>query len=127
MVSSYRDLTVWQRAMELVERIFLLTPKLPREQVYGLSAQMQRAVVSVPSNIAEGHARKSTREYLHFLSISLGSLAELETQLILCERLKFLSADDVGQVLGVADEVGKMIRGVQGAGGEAGDEGDEHG
>ena len=99
--------------MELVERIFLLTSKLPREQVYGLSAQMQRAAVSVPSNIAEGHARESTREYLHLRSISLGSLAELETQLIRCERLKFRSADEVGQALGVADEVGKIIRGVQ--------------
>ena len=113
MVSSYRDLTVWQQAMKLAETIYALTADLPRDQTYGLSAQMQRAAISVPSNIAEGHARESTKEYLHFVSISLGSIAELETQLILCERLKFSSAEQIKRVLGLADEVGKMLRGVQ--------------
>ena len=113
MVSSYRGLVVWQRAMELVEKTFALTADLPREQIYGLSVQMQRTAISVPSNIAERHARDSTKEYLRFVSIALGSLAELETQLILCERLKLLSIQRVSDACGLADEVGKMLRGVQ--------------
>ena len=113
MVSSYRGLTVWQKAMDLAEMIFSLTSKLPREQVYGISAQIQRAANSVPSNIAEGHARKSTKEYLYHISVSLGSIAELETQLILCGRLKFLSEGEVRKALGLSDEIGKMLRGIQ--------------
>jgi four helix bundle protein len=99
--------------MELVERSYALAAKLPRDQAYGLSAQMQRAAVSVPSNIAEGHARESTKEYLRYLSIALGSIAELETQLMLCARLKFLSEDEVANLLILSGEIGKMIRGVQ--------------
>ena len=112
MVKSYRDLLVWQRAMELVEVVYVVTAKLPAREAYGLTSQLQRAAVSVPSNIAEGHARESTREYLR-LRTSRGSLAELETQLLLCERLKFLSADDIAHSMGISDELGKMIRGVQ--------------
>ena len=113
MVSSYRDLAVWQKAMDLAEMIFSLTSKVPREQIYGMSAQMQRAANSVPSNIAEGHARDSTKEYLYYISVSLGSIAELETQLILCGRVKFLSEGEVKKALGLADEVGKMLRSIQ--------------
>jgi four helix bundle protein len=113
VVSSYRDLTVWQKAMDLAEMIISLTATLPREQVYGMSAQMQRSANSVPSNIAEGHARNSTKEYLYHISVSLGSIAELETQLILCGRVKFLSEDEVKEALSLSDEVGKMLRGVQ--------------
>jgi four helix bundle protein len=90
-----------------------LVSKLPREQIYGMSAQMQRSANSVPSNIAEGHARSSTKEYLYHVSVALGSIAELETQLILCERVKFLSEDEVTKALSLSDEVGKMLRGVQ--------------
>ena len=113
MVKSYRDLLVWQRAMELVEVVYEVTAKLPARESFGLTSQLQRAAVSVPSNIAEGHARESTREYLRFLRTSRGSLAELETQLLLCERLKLLSADDIAQSISISDELGKMIRGVQ--------------
>jgi len=91
VVESYRDLKVWQKAMDLAEMIFSLTSKLPREQIYGMSAQMQRTANSVPSNIAEGHARAFTKEYLYHISVSLGSIAELETRLMLCGRVKFLS------------------------------------
>ncbi len=90
-----------------------MTADLPGEQMYGLSVQTQRAVISVPSNIAEGHARNSTKEYLRFISIALGSLAELETHLLLCERLTFLSAQRVNDACILADEVGKMLRGAQ--------------
>lgn len=93
--------------------IFALTLKLPREQLYGLSSQMQRAASSVPSNIAEGHARASTKEYLYHLSVSLGSVAEVETQLLLCRRMKFLAEGEVKEALDLADEVGKMLRSIR--------------
>ena len=99
--------------MDLAEMIFSLTSKLPREQIYGMSAQMQRAANTVPSNIAEGHARDSTKEYLYHISVSLGSIAEVETQLLLCGRVEFLSENEVTKALGLSDEVGKMLRGIQ--------------
>lgn len=99
--------------MELVEVVYEVTAKLPASESFGLTSQLQRAAVSVPSNIAEGHARESTREYLRSLRTSRGSLAELETQLLVCERLKLLSADDMAQPMNISDELGKMIRGVQ--------------
>ena len=99
--------------MELVELVYKLAAKLPREEKYGLTSQLQRAAVSIPSNIAEGHARESTREYLRYLLIVRGSMAELETQLLLCVRLSLLTESDIAQALVVSDEVGKMIRGLQ--------------
>ncbi len=79
MVKSYRDLRVWQAAMNLVEQVYRLTRAFPKQETYGLSSQMQRAAVSIPSNIAEGHTREHLKEYLHHLSIAQASLAELET------------------------------------------------
>ncbi len=99
--------------MDLVEMVYKLTATLPREESYGLVAQLQRAAVSVPSNIAEGHARESTREYLRYLLIARGSMAELETQLLLCVRLRLLSETDIALAINTSDEVGKMIRGLQ--------------
>ena len=99
--------------MELVELVYKLAAKLPREEKYGLTAQLQRAAVSIPSNIAEGHARESTREYLRYLLIARGSMAELETQLLLCVRLGLLTESGIAQASAVSDEVGKMIRGLQ--------------
>jgi four helix bundle protein len=113
VVESYRDLLVWQKAMDLAEMTFFLTSKLPREQIYVMASQMQRSANSAPSNIAEGHARSSTKEYLYYISVSLASTAELETQFILCGRVKFLSEDDVIKALSLANEVGKMLRGIQ--------------
>ena len=113
MIESYRDLTVWKKAMDLAEMVFTLTSRFPKEQVYGLSAQMQRAANSVPSNIAEGHARNFTKEYLYHLSVSLGSIAEMETQLILCGPLKLLAETEVSEALALSDEIGKMIRAIQ--------------
>ena len=112
-VESYRDLTVWQRAIELVELVYKLAAKLPREEKYGLISQLQRAAISIPSNIAEGHARESTKEYLRYLLIARGSMAELETQLLLCVRLGLLTGSDIAEASAVSDEVGKMIRGLQ--------------
>ncbi|MEO8165913.1 MAG: four helix bundle protein [Betaproteobacteria bacterium] len=110
MIASYRDLLVWQRAMELV---YKLAAKLPREENYGLASQLQRAVVSIPSNIAEGHARESGKEYLRYLLIACGSMAELETQVLLCARLCLTSDNEIAPVLDCANEIGKMIRGLQ--------------
>ena len=113
MVKSYRYPLIWQRAMELAEVVYETTAKLPARESHGLTSQLQRAAVSVPSNIAEGHARESTREYLRSLRTSRGSLAEIETQLLLCERLQLLSADDIAHSMKISDDLGKMIRGVQ--------------
>ena len=113
VIANYRDLAVWQRAMELAALVYKLTARLPREEIYGLSSQLQRAAVSIPSNIAEGHARESTKEYLRYLLVSRGSMAELETQLLLCQKLRLLSEEDVEHALIVSDEIGRMIRGLQ--------------
>jgi four helix bundle protein len=97
MVKSYRELRVWQAAMSLVEEVYLSTKDFPKEETFGLKSQMRRAAVSVPSNIAEGHAREHLKEYLHHISISQGSLAELETQLEIAERLGYISPEQHSQ------------------------------
>ncbi|WP_449418790.1 four helix bundle protein [Phormidium nigroviride] len=113
-VSSYRDLKVWQLGLVLTDRIYQLTDNFPKQEMYGLSSQMQRAAVSIPSNIAEGHARKSTKEFLQHISIALGSLAELETQLIIAERRPYnLQKPAVELLFHNIDELGKMLRGLQ--------------
>ncbi len=108
-VYNYRDLIVWQKAMKLAKEIYIVSAKLPKEEIYGLANQMKRAAISIPSNIAEGQCRNSTKEFLYFLSIARGSKSELETQLLLCEELGFLSPDDTEKSLLLLDEVGKMI------------------
>ena len=112
-VRSYRELKVWQHGMKLAEENYCLTEKFPKYETYALSNQMQRAVVSIPSNLAEGHARESTKEFLHHISITLGSLAELETQLMLAERLKYVGDIELEATLSKTDELGKMLRGMQ--------------
>lgn len=93
MAQSFKDLVVWQRAIRLAESIYTLCGRLPTDERFGLSSQMKRAAVSVPSNIAEGYMR-TTREYLQFINIARGSLAELETQLILVERLYYKESEE---------------------------------
>jgi four helix bundle protein len=112
-VQSYRDLHVWQASMDLVETVYRLMQALPQREIYALCNQMQRAAVSIPSNIAEGHARDSTKEYLHHLSIALGSLAELETQVIVAKRLAYIQQSDADATLNKATDVGRMLRGLQ--------------
>ena len=112
-IQSYRDLKVWQFGMNLVCQIYEITGRFPKTEIYGLTSQIQRAAVSVPSNIAEGHARGSSREFLHFLTISLGSLAELETQLIIALHLKYVDNLVLDPVLCKCDELGKMLRTLQ--------------
>ena len=109
MVRSYRDLLVWQKAMELVAEVYRVVKKLPREEQYALSDQMRRAAVSIPSIIAEGQARNSTKEFIRFLSMAKGSLAELETQCFICITLSYISEKDLQAALSLSDELGKML------------------
>ena len=95
MSSSVRDLEVWQRGIELVEAIYPVSGRFPKTEVYGLTSQMRRAAISVPSNIAEGHARASTKEYLRYISIAQGSLAEIDTQLELAGRLGYVGMEEL--------------------------------
>jgi four helix bundle protein len=90
-VKTYRDLVVWQKAMQLVTEVYLITRKLPKDETYGLIAHVRRSSISIPSNIAEGYGRKSTNDYIRFLQIAIGSLYELQTQLEICLNLKYLS------------------------------------
>lgn len=107
-VKSYKDLIVWKKAMDLVEMVYQVTKEFPREELYGLANQLRRAAVSVPSNIAEGHARKSTAEFRNFLSIARGSLAEVETQLLIAKRLGYINTQRVESILLIQVEVNKM-------------------
>ena len=112
MVRSFRDLLVWQRAIQLSVAIYRLTKDFPREELYGLSSQIRRAAVSVPSNIAEGHGRLSTGEYRQFLGIARGSNFELQTQLEIARSLKFGDAGLLDEAESLSFEVGKMISGI---------------
>ena len=113
MADSYRDLRVWQEAMNLTEQCYRLVRNLPPDELYGLSSQIRRAAVSIPANIAEGYGRAHRREYLQFLSVSQGSLKELETHLLLCERLDLCAAEAVDKILQKADQLGRMLGGLQ--------------
>ena len=112
-VNSYRDLSVWTLAMELTEKIYRVTRAFPNLETYALANQLQRAAVSVPSNIAEGHARSSTKDFLRFLSIAMGSLAEIETQLEISARLEYINEIKLGELLATTDELGRMLRGLR--------------
>jgi four helix bundle protein len=90
-MATHKDLNVWRQSLDLVEEIYRITAGFPKEELYGLTAQMRRCAVSVPSNIAEGAARQTKKEYIQFLYISLGSLSELETQIEISARLKYLA------------------------------------
>lgn len=112
-MAGYRDLLVWQSAMKIAEDVYLLTENLPKHEMFSLTNQLRRAVISIPSNIAEGHGRNSAKEFNHFLGIALGSLAELETQLLLAIRLKYMTETQLSNVLKNTDETAKMLKGLQ--------------
>jgi four helix bundle protein len=105
---SYRELIVWQKGIELVFEVYKLTELFPKTELYGLSSQMRRAAVSIPANIAEGSARGHRREYCQFVRIAYASGAELETHLLIAQRLGFAAASKFARVEGVLDEVMKM-------------------
>lgn len=98
MIKDYKELRIWQQSMELVMEVYELMKLMPKTELYGLTDQMKRSAVSIPSNIAEGQAR-GTKEFLHFLNIALGSMAELETQLLLTIKLNMLSEEKVNSLL----------------------------
>jgi four helix bundle protein len=105
----YRKLIVWQKAMDLVELIYQLTKHFPKEELYALASQIRRAAVSIPSNIAEGQARKSTAEFRNFLSIAQGSRAELETQILIAMRLKYLTPKQAEPSMALLNELSRML------------------
>lgn len=107
MVKDYKELQVWQRGRALVQSIYTITKAFPGEEQYCLTSQMRRAAISVPSNIAEGQLRGSTKDYLHFITIAIGSLAELETQIILAEDLDYIT--DASDILEEVTVLRKML------------------
>ena len=111
-VSSYRDLKVWQLGIELTIAVYHLTKVFPVEEKYGLTSQMCRAAVSIPSNIAEGHGRKSNNELIRFLGIAKGSLAELETQLIIAEKLGYCNSSKTRKLLDLTEQESRMLSGL---------------
>ena len=112
MAKSFRELLVWQKGIQLVVLVYRLSKQFPREETYGLSNQMRRSAVSIPSNIAEGQAHFSRAEFVHFLRHSSGSLAELETQLLIAQRLEYADQAKVEALLKQVVEVGKILNGL---------------
>ncbi len=109
---NYSDLIAWQKAMDLVELIYKATAQLPKEELYGLTNQLRRAAVSVPSNIAEGQGRGSAPDFRRFLSMSYGSLREVETQLLIAQRLHYLTSAQTDRLMSLTAEVGRLINGL---------------
>ncbi len=109
-MQSYRDLISWQKSMDLVEDVYKLTNKLPKDELYSLSNQLRRAAVSIPSNIAEGHDRNSLRQYINFLLIAISSNSELQTQLEICVRIGYLTREEVKPVFLLSQEITKILR-----------------
>ena len=109
VVRSFRDLVIWQKALVLAEEVYQATRKFPKQEIYGLTSQMCCAAVSVASNIAEGHARQSRGEFLHFLGVARGSLAELQTQTVLAKRLEVLADQDEEILNARVGEVGRLL------------------
>ncbi|MBB4092283.1 four helix bundle protein [Ochrobactrum pecoris] len=109
-INSYRDIFVWQQAMELVTAIYKLTETWPKEEIYGLTSQVRRAAVSVPVNIAEGYGRDTRGAYQQFLRIAQGSLKEMETHLLIAERLGFIRSDKTEPIMAMSASVGKLLR-----------------
>jgi four helix bundle protein len=111
-VTSYHDLIVWQKAIDFVADCYTLTGHFPRTELYGLASQLQRAAVSVPSNVAEGAGRGHTKEFIRHLGISRGSLFEAETQVIIAQRLKYTTTEQTRPLLDAVAEVGRMLHGL---------------
>ncbi|RJQ46773.1 MAG: four helix bundle protein [Nitrospiraceae bacterium] len=108
-MKTYRDLGVWQKAMQLVTQVYFVTKEFPKEEIYGLTSQIRRCSVSIPSNIAEGYGRSSTNDYLRFLQIASGSLYELQTHLEICLNLKYLSKEIFEDVHEKSREIERML------------------
>jgi four helix bundle protein len=109
-VASYRDLLVWQKSMDLVVKSYELAKRLPSNETYGLATQIQRSAVSVPANIAEGYGRHHLGDYLHHVSVANGSLKELETHLLIGQKLSYFREDQIKPALQLSSETGRMLR-----------------
>lgn len=109
MIRSYRDLVVWQRSFQLAIAVYRFTKDFPKEETYGLTAQIRRAAISIPSNIAEGNARQRKLEYIQFLQFAFGSGAELETQLLIAKEIGFLSSSTFGKLQNKLSETMMML------------------
>jgi four helix bundle protein len=111
-IRSFRDLEAWQLGIELAERIYRLTKGFPREELYGLTSQLRRAVVAIPSNISEGH-QQGTKAYLHYVVIAIGSLAEADTQLEISNRLRLAQRDEIEPVIELATKLRRVLHGLR--------------
>jgi four helix bundle protein len=111
-LKSYRDLIAWQKAMDLVEDVYKSSRNFPREELYALTNQVRRAAVSVASNIAEGQGRRTTADFLRHLSVAYGSLLEVETQMLIAHRLKYITESNLDLVMDRAGEVGRLLNGL---------------
>ena len=111
-VKNYQELIVWLRAMDLVEDVYRSSKDFPREEIYALTSQIRRAAVSIPSNIAEGQGRRMTSDFLRHLSIAYGSLREVETQILIARRLKYIAQARLEEVMNRASEVGRLLNGL---------------
>ena len=112
---SYQDLIAWQKAMHFAEEVYSATRSFPRDELYGLTSQLRRSVVSVPSNIAEGQGRMTPGEFKQFLGHARGSLLETETQILMAGRLRYLSAEQIDRLMKLSAEVGRVLNGLIGS------------
>ena len=112
-VRDYRDLDVWQAAMTLAQRCYEVTKRFPKDEMFGMTAQIRRASASIPANIAERRGRQGTKEFLSFLSIARGSLMELETHLMLSHRVQLMQAQELDELLAITDRISRMLSGLR--------------
>lgn len=108
-IKSFKELRIWQKGIEIVKDVYTLTKKLPKEELYGLTSQMRRSAISIPSNVAEGFKRYHNKEYSQFLYIALGSIGELETQIIIARELKFIADKELIAISEKIDHISRMI------------------
>ena len=108
-MKTYRDLQVWQKSMTLVTEIYKISKGFPRDEVYGLTSQMRRCAISIPSNMAEGYGRNSTNEYIHFIRVAMGSLYELQTQIEISMNLYYLNRDEFDKLYELSREIERML------------------
>ena len=108
-INDFKDLRIWQKGMDIAEKCYFLTQVLPKEELYGMVQQIRRAAVSIPANIAEGYGRRSTPEYIRFLNIAQGSLNELETHIILSQRVGLCNQSDIDSIISLLREESRMI------------------
>ena len=111
-MKTHYDLDVWKKSIKLVKNVYTISAKFQKEEIYGLTSQIKRAIISIPSNIAEGASRQTNKEFIQFLYIAIGSASEVETQLIIANELNFIDGSDLNKLLKDINEIKKMINGL---------------